>query len=82
VDACPHVAKQVMGALLQFDTTYLCRPGFLVLVAIQTKSRNQVDVKDKMHAAMSKTTPQLEILLQISHGSIILSTTEVYFLSY
>jgi hypothetical protein len=65
-----------MGALIRFDTTYLCEPGFLVLVAIETRSQNQVDVKDNMHIAMSKTAPQLKLLVQTNRSRFLM---EIYF---
>jgi hypothetical protein len=65
-----------MGALFWFDTTYLCEPGFLVFVAIETRSENQVDVKDNMHVAMSKTAPQLKCLIQTNRNRFLM---EIYF---
>ena len=42
--AYARMAKQAMGALIPFATTYLCESGLSALIAIKTKSRNQLDV--------------------------------------
>lgn len=60
----PRLAKRAMGALIPFATTYLCESGFSALVTIKTKSRNRLDVRHDMRVALSKTTPQFELLIQ------------------
>jgi hypothetical protein len=76
VDAYPNLAEEAMGALFQFDTAYLSEPGFLVLVAIEKRNQNQVAVKDNMHIAMSRTGPQLKLLIQTNKCRFLM---EIYF---
>jgi hypothetical protein len=53
-----------MEALIPFVTIYLCESGFLTLVTIKTKNLNRLDVQHDMRVALSKTTPQFNILIQ------------------
>jgi hypothetical protein len=53
-----------MEALIPFVTIYLCESGFLTLVTIKTKNRNRLDVQHDMRVALSKTTPQFNVLIQ------------------
>ena len=60
----PHLSKQAMRTLIPFVTTYLCESGFSALVTIQTKNRNRLDIRHDMRVALSKTTPQFNVLIQ------------------
>jgi len=63
-EAYPRLVKRVMEALIPFVTIYLCESGFLTLVTIKTKNRNRLDVQHDMRVALSKTTPQFNVLIQ------------------
>ena len=62
--AYPRLVKRAMVALLPFATSYLCESGFSALLAIQTKQRNRLNVKDDMRVALSKTIPQFHVLVE------------------
>jgi hypothetical protein len=47
-----------MEVLFLFAATYLSEPGF------STKRRNRLDVQHGMRVALSKTTPQFNVLIQ------------------
>ena len=51
-----------LSVLVPFATTYLFESGFLTLVILKTKARNELDVKDDMRLALSKTQPNIEML--------------------
>ena len=53
-----------MVAIIPFATTYLGKSGFSSLVAIKTKSRNRLNVKDDMRVALSNTKPQFDVLIE------------------
>jgi hypothetical protein len=53
-----------MEALILFATTCLCESGFSTLETIKPKNRNRLDVQHDMCAALSKTTPQFNVLVQ------------------
>ena len=58
------LVKQAMATIIPFATTYLCESGFSSLVAIKTKSRNRLNVKDDMRVALSKMKPQFDDLVK------------------
>ena len=62
--AYPRLVKRATVALIPFATSYLFESGFSVLLAIKTKQRNRLDVKDDMHDALSKTIPQFHVLVE------------------
>ena len=62
--AYPLLVKQAMAGIIPFATTYLCESGFSSLVAIKTRSRNRLNVKDDMRVALSKTKPQFDVLIE------------------
>jgi len=59
-----------MVALTPFATSYLCESGYSALLAIKTKQRNRLDVKDDMRVALSKTIPQLHVLVEKSNNNL------------
>ena len=59
--AYPSLVKRVMVAFIPFGTTYLCESGFSALLSIKTK---QLDAKDDMRVALSKTIPQFRVLVE------------------
>lgn len=63
MQAYPVLAKRAMSVLIPFATTYLCEAGFSVLVSIKTKNRNRLNVTDDMRLALSKTSPQFDLLI-------------------
>ena len=62
--AYPRLVKRAMVTLLPLATSYLCESGFSALVAIKTKQRNRLNVKDDMRVALSKTIPQFHVLVE------------------
>jgi hypothetical protein len=50
--------------LIPFATIYLCESRFSTFVTIETKNRNLLDIQRDKHVALSKTTPQFNILIQ------------------
>jgi hypothetical protein len=63
-EAYPRIVNRAMEVLIPFATTYLSESGFSTLVTLKTKSRNRLDVQHDMHVALSKTTPQFNVLIQ------------------
>ena len=51
--AYPRLVKRAMVALIPLATSYVCESGFSALLAIKTKQRNRLDVKDDMRVALS-----------------------------
>jgi len=66
----PRLVKRAMVALIPFVTSYFCESGFSALLAIKTKPRNRLDVKDNMRVALSKTTPQFHVLVEKSSNNL------------
>ncbi|GBP11288.1 Protein ZBED8 [Eumeta japonica] len=62
--AYPLLVKRAMSILIPFATTYLCEAGFSILMSIKTKSRNRLNVADDMRLALSKTVPQINVLIE------------------
>jgi hypothetical protein len=60
--AYPVLAKKALSALIPFATTYLCESGFLILVSVKTKARNQLGTRHDMRLALSKTVPRISVL--------------------
>ena len=52
-----------MIAFIPFAATYFCEPGFSAL-AIKTKEPNKLVAKNDMRVALSKTIPQLHVLVE------------------
>jgi hypothetical protein len=65
-EACSRFVKLAMQILIEFATTYsyLCESGFSTLVTIKPKNRNRLDVQHDTRVALSKTTPQFNVLIQ------------------
>jgi hypothetical protein len=53
-----------MEALIPFGSIYLCKSGFSTLVTIKPKIRNRLDVQHDMRVALSKATPQFNVLIE------------------
>ena len=85
--AYPRLVKRAMVALIPLATSYVCESRFSAL-AIKTKQRNRLEVKDNMRVALSKTIPQFQVLVekkqQPSHWSKLLKTNlfSTYFTSF
>ncbi|CAG9564712.1 unnamed protein product [Danaus chrysippus] len=62
--AYPLLVKRAMSILIPFATTYLCEAGFSIMMSIKTKSRNRLNVADDMRLALSKTVPQINVLIE------------------
>jgi hypothetical protein len=78
--AYPRIVNRAMEVLIQFATTYLSESGCSTLVTIKTNSRNRLDVQHDMRVALSKTTPQFNILIKKKH--IYYYITNLFFLTY
>ena len=63
INSYPSMSKRALTKLIPFATTYLCKAGFSILVAIKTKNRNRLNIKHDMRIALSKTPPQVDVLL-------------------
>jgi hypothetical protein len=63
-EAYPRLVKQAMEASIPFATIYFCELGFSTLVTIKPKNGNQLDFQHDMRVALSKTTPQFNVLIQ------------------
>jgi hypothetical protein len=63
-EAYPRIVNRGMEVSIPFATTYLSESGFSTLVTIKTKSRNRLDVQHDMRVALSKITPQFNVLIQ------------------
>jgi hypothetical protein len=63
-EAYPRIVNRAMEVLIPFATTHLSESGFSTLVTIKTKSRNRLNVQHDMRVALSKTTPQFNVLIQ------------------
>jgi len=59
----PDLAIKALKTLLPFPTSYLCESGFSVMAATKTKSRNRLDVSDKMRVSLSSLVPKWECLV-------------------
>ena len=58
------LAKQAISTLIPFATAYRSEATFSALVTIKTKQRNRLDVQHNMRLALSRTQPQLSVLVQ------------------
>ena len=57
------LAIKALKTLLPFPTSYLCESGFSVIAATKTKSRNRLDVRDKLRMSLSSIIPRWERLV-------------------
>ena len=77
--AYPRLVKKAMVGLIPFTKTYLCKSGFLALLAIKTQHQNRLDATDDMCVALFKIISQFRVLVkhkqqQSSHSNKILKT--------
>ena len=68
--AYPRLVKRAMVALLPSATSYLCESGFSALLAIKTKQRNRLNVKDDMRVACPKPSHSFMFSLKKSNNNI------------
>jgi len=54
----PDFAIKPLKTLLPFPTSYLCESRFSVMAATKTKSRNRLDVRDKLRVSLSSIIPR------------------------
>ena len=60
----PLIAGMALKFYIPFSTTYLCKKGFSVLVAIKTKQRNKLDVESDLRCALSNIRPRISHLIE------------------
>ena len=59
----PDLAIKALKTLLPFPTSYLCESVFSVMAGTKTKSRNRLDVRDKLRVSLSSTIPRWDRLV-------------------
>uniref|UniRef100_A0A8C3T3A4 HAT C-terminal dimerisation domain-containing protein n=1 Tax=Chelydra serpentina TaxID=8475 RepID=A0A8C3T3A4_CHESE len=61
--SCPTLSAHAVRFLLPFASSYMCEMGFLCLLHIKSKQRNQLAVERDIRCALSSTTPNIEKLV-------------------
>ena len=60
----PDVAKLALKIIIPFATTYECERSFSTLLSIKSKCRNRLDIQHDMRVALSKTSPDIQKLVE------------------
>ncbi|XP_066958820.1 zinc finger BED domain-containing protein 5-like [Macrobrachium rosenbergii] len=63
MESYPKTRDLAVRVLLPFASTYLCESGFSSLLAIKTKSRNELSVEDDLRCALAATEPRIHELV-------------------
>ncbi|XP_067936953.1 zinc finger BED domain-containing protein 5-like [Watersipora subatra] len=59
----PNINLATFKMLIPFASTYLCESAFSVMLTIQSKSRNRLEVEADLRCALSTTTPNIKIMV-------------------
>ena len=59
----PKLAALAVHSLIVFPSTWLCEAGFSSVVILKTKQRSLLDVEHDVRCALSKTKPDIDLLV-------------------